>query len=64
MHFIYFIGVLFCAGLVVVVALNPGEVTTLKDMQREWGSQLGWTGSPSCNWKGVICDSDGHIAQL
>ena len=47
-----------------VNALGPGEVSTLKDMQAEWGTQLGWTGSPSCNWTGVSCDSEGNVIEL
>ena len=48
----------------MVVAMDAGEVATLNDMQKEWGSQLGWTGYPSCEWNGVICDSDQHVVQL
>ena len=47
-----------------VSALDAGEVSALKDMQAEWGTQLGWTGSPSCSWKGVICDSEGNVFEL
>ena len=67
MHFIGLVGVLLalsCTGIVMVTALDTGEVTTLSNMQQEWGSKLGWTGSPSCNWYGVDCDSNGHVYQL
>src|SRR3989338_82933 len=47
-----------------VNALGPGEVSTLKDMQAEWGTQLGWTGSPSCNWTGVSCNTEGNVIEL
>lgn len=47
-----------------VDALSDGEIVALKDMQAEWGSQLGWTGSPSCSWSGVICDSLGNVIKL
>ena len=48
----------------MVTALDAGEVMALTDMQQEWGSQLGWTGSPTCNWNGLRCDSNGHVDQL
>ena len=47
-----------------VNALDAGEVVTLKDMQAEWGPQLGWTGSPSCSWNGVTCDPEGNVIGL
>ena len=47
-----------------VNALDAGEVVTLKDMQAEWGPQLGWTGSPSCSWNGVSCNQEGHVTDL
>jgi len=47
-----------------VNALDDGEVTALKDMQAEWGTQLGWTGSPSCNWTGVSCNTEGNVIEL
>jgi hypothetical protein len=47
-----------------VFALDPGEITALADMQAEWGSQLGWTGAPSCSWKRVTCDSNGNVIYL
>ena len=48
-----------------VSALDAGEVIALKDMQAEWGTQLGWTGSPSCNlWNGVYCNLEGHVFEL
>ena len=37
---------------------------TVKDMQAEWGTQLGWTGSPSCSWIGVHCNSEGNVVDL
>ena len=36
----------------------------LTDMQQEWGSRLRWTGSPSCNWNYLYCDSNGHVYLL
>ena len=47
-----------------VSALDAGEVSALKDMQAEWGTQLGWTGSPSCSWNGVTCDPEGNVIGL
>src|SRR3989338_3304466 len=47
-----------------VNALDAGEVIALKDMQAEWGTQLGWTGSPSCTWNEVSCDSEGNVIGL
>ena len=41
-----------------------GEVTALNDMQSEWGTELGWVGSPNCNWRGIICDSTEHVISL
>mmetsp|Transcript_40489 Transcript_40489/g.101884 ORF Transcript_40489/g.101884 Transcript_40489/m.101884 type:complete len:122 (-) Transcript_40489:287-652(-) len=45
-------------------ALDAGEIEALKDMQAEWGRQLGWTGVPSCSWTGVVCNDAGHVVQL
>ena len=39
-----------------VNALDLGEIIALKDTQAEWGTQLGWTGSPSCTLSGVSED--------
>ena len=67
MHFILLVGVLLalsCTGIVMVVALDAGEVMALTDMQQEWGSRLRWTGSPSCNWNYLYCDSNGHVYLL
>lgn len=47
-----------------VYALSSGEIVALKDMQAEWGNQLGWTGSPSCNWSWITCDSNGNVVKL
>src|SRR3989338_11561733 len=47
-----------------VSALDDGEVSALKDMQAEWGTQLGWTGSPSCSWNGVTCNQKGNVFEL
>ena len=47
-----------------VIALDDGEVTALKDMQAEWGPQLGWTGTPSCSWNGVTCNQNGNVIEL
>ena len=47
-----------------VNALDDGEVSALKDMQAEWGTQLGWTGSPSCSWNGVTCNQKGNVFEL
>ena len=47
-----------------VNTLDAGEVAALKDMQAEWGTQLGWRGSPSCFWNGVYCDSEGNVIEL
>jgi len=44
-----------------VYALSDGEVIALKDMQAEWGNQLGWTGSPNCGWHGLTCNSNGNL---
>ena len=33
-------------------------------MQAEWGTQFGWTGSPSCSWYGIFCDSERNVIQL
>ena len=62
-------GILFLITLLLaanqVNALDDGEVSALKDMQAEWGTQLGWTGSPSCSsWNGVYCDSEGNVIEL
>ena len=61
-------GIFFLITLLLVTnqvnALDAGEVTALKDMQAEWGTQLGWTGSPSCTWYGVTCDSEGNVIDL
>jgi hypothetical protein len=48
----------------VAASLDDGEVEALKDMQAEWGAQLGWRGAPSCSWRGVTCDSGGHVTEL
>ena len=51
---------ILCALLLLpasVTALSAGEVVALKDMQAEWGVQLGWTGTPSCSWRGITCDA-------
>jgi hypothetical protein len=46
-------------------ALDAGEIDALKDMQQEWGEQMGWTGVPSCNyWRGINCDRNGHVLQM
>ena len=45
-------------------ALSTGEVIALKDMQAEWGVQLGWTGSPSCFWQGIFCNDAGNVIQM
>lgn len=47
-----------------VFALDSGEIAALQDMQDEWGSQLQWTGEPSCNWPGVSCNSAGSVNKL
>ena len=61
-------GIFFLITLLLVAnqvnALDGGEVTALKDMQAEWGTQLGWTGSPSCSWIGVHCNSEGNVVDL
>jgi Leucine Rich Repeat len=48
----------------LVQALDSGEVGALRDMQAEWGAQLGWTGAPSCEWYGVDCNHAGHVTYL
>jgi hypothetical protein len=55
---------LFCLAATGVHALDAGEVVALKDMQLEWGQQIGWTGAPNCEWEGISCSSMGHIAEL
>lgn len=45
-------------------ALGQGEIIALKDMQTEWGTQLGWVGNPSCSWKGITCDANGNVTFL
>mmetsp|Transcript_15785 Transcript_15785/g.47378 ORF Transcript_15785/g.47378 Transcript_15785/m.47378 type:complete len:190 (-) Transcript_15785:85-654(-) len=55
------LSVLLCGS---AVALDAGEIVALKDMQAEWGTQLGWQGTPSCDWTHVRCDSDGHVETL
>ena len=47
-----------------VAALSDGEIIALKDMQAEWGTQLGWAGPPSCSWPGITCDSNGNVITL
>ena len=55
---------LLCCQPDSILALDPGEIVGLKDMQAEWGTQLGWTGSPSCQWKGVTCNLFGNVIAL
>jgi hypothetical protein len=59
-------GCLLLLGLATtgVHALDSGEVVALKDMQLEWGQQLGWTGAPSCEWAGITCDGEGYVVEL
>src|SRR3989338_3039237 len=61
-------GIFFLITLLLVTnqvsALDDGEVIALKDMQAEWGTQLVWTGSPSCAWNGVTCDQNGNVIEL
>ena len=62
---LFFVSIMMMTvSIIQVTALDTGEVTALKDMQAEWGTQLGWTGAPSCQWKGVTCDSSGHVTRL
>lgn len=56
--------VIFVININSVFALDSGEIVALKDMQAEWGAQLGWTGPPSCSWYGIICDSNGNVVQM
>ena len=55
---------MFLINLNHVNALSDGEIIALKDMQLEWGTQLGWTGSPSCDWRGIACNGYGNVIQL
>ena len=55
---------LLCYHSCSVLALDPGEIVALKDMQAEWGTQLGWTGDPQCSWQGIGCNSVGHVTRM
>src|SRR3989338_6028563 len=44
-------------------ALDPNEIQALLDMQAEWNMTT-WTGSPSCSWSGITCDTNGHIVNI
>jgi hypothetical protein len=50
--------------LLVVEALDSGEVGALREMQAEWGVTLHWKGAPSCAWTGLTCDAAQHVTQL
>jgi hypothetical protein len=56
--------ILLCFVATGVHALDTGEVVALKDMQLEWGQQMGWTGAPSCEWASITCDGEGHLVGL
>ena len=51
---------LFFMNLNSVAALSDGEIIALKDMQAEWGTQLGWAGP----WPGITCDSNRNVITL
>lgn len=62
--FISLLVLLVCDHCGSILALDAGEIVALKDMQAEWGSQLGWTGNPSCNWQGIQCDNAGNVFDM
>ena len=55
---------LLCYHSCSVLALDPGEIVALKDMQAEWGTRLDWTGEPSCSWRHISCNSDDHVTEM
>jgi hypothetical protein len=58
------LGVMVALSLRTGHALSTGEIAALQDMQQQWGSQLGWTGQPSCSWQHVRCDASQHVVSL
>ena len=60
---VFFVLLFLCSQSLPIVALDRGEKAALTDMQAEWGTQLGWTGSPKCSWLGVECIF-GHVHGL
>src|SRR3989338_10810406 len=60
---VFFFLFFLCSQSLPIVALDRGEKAALTDMQAEWGTQLGWTGSPKCSWLGVECIF-GHVHGL
>jgi Leucine-rich repeat (LRR) protein len=47
-----------------VHALSDGEVASLNALASVWGDRLGWTGKPSCKWRGIDCTLLGHVRTI
>jgi LRR receptor-like serine/threonine-protein kinase FLS2 len=54
---------ILCCVVVAVSSLSNDERASLRSIGKQW-PQLGWSGEPSCEWRGLDCNDAGNVVSL